>query len=133
WMFGGPIIGIYASRLNTSRTLLIITPILAFLTLSPVIYLTFLEIGVVLVLLFMTGFFSGGQLLTFSKAVILNPPYAKGSAIASVNFIVMLGGAIAQPFVGYLLDLSGQNYQTSLVCFPLSLLLASVLSVFIKK
>ena len=68
-----------------------------------------------------------------------------GTVFAAINMIVTLGGVIFQPLVGTLLDYfshnqvvngehvySVQNYQLALSVLPASLLLVTVLALFIR-
>ena len=81
----------------------------------------------------------------YSLAIELNNPIAKGTAVAFTNFMVFLGSASIQPFVGFLLDTvwngtmsagvplySASDYKAALVCFPISVLLAFICAFFLR-
>jgi sugar phosphate permease len=58
-----------------------------------------------LVVLFLTGTFSGAQVLYFTVASINSPKHAAATTIGFTNAFVMVSGLIFQPLLGYILDL----------------------------
>ncbi len=146
WMVGGPLIGTYSDKLSQRKPLLLFSLVMSLLFLSTILYLNSLPPLLLFFLLFFLGFFSSGQLLQYSIAIESNPHEAKGTAIAFTNFLTMLGGALAQPLVGLLLDLnqtankitsisyySSSDYKTALTVFPSLLFTSIVLNLFIKE
>ena len=106
----------------------------------------YINIYVVYLLLFLVGFFSSAELLSFSLAIELNTFKAKATAAAFTNLIVSLGDAIFQPLVGFLLDYNWDgtmaegirvyklvDYQIALSCLPMTLILSFILLFFIKE
>ena len=90
--------------------------------------------------LILTGFFAGAQAITFAIAVEQHANYCKATAVAFVNFFVMLGGFILQPLFGALLDMTSNtdaytagNYRTALVLLPISLALGTILCRYLKE
>jgi MFS family permease len=68
---------------------------------------------------FLIGFFSSAQALVFALARETTKQRMAGTAIAITNMIVMLGGALFQPLVGFLLDLiSGVHAAGNLNLYP---------------
>ncbi len=146
WAIGGPLVGHISDRMKQRKPFLLFFPLLAFLVLMPVIYLQKLPVVWIYSLLFFVGAFSSAQILHFTVAIETNTPQSKGTAIAFTNFITMIGGAILQPFIGYLLDLNwngtitndipvyaARDWQIAMSCFPISFLLAFVCTLFIKE
>ncbi len=101
---GCPLFGHLSDLYHHKKDLLRIGALLTLIVFFPVIYFK-LPVFLVFILLFLVGFFSGSQLLTYSLAIDINHPIAKGSAAAFTNFMVFLGSAIYQPFTGLLLDM----------------------------
>jgi len=144
---GGPIIGVISDRIKKRKPLLFIGCIGALICIVPLIYSGGLAPWVIFVLFFLIGFFSAAELLNFPLAVELNTVEAKGSAIAVTNFVVAIGASVMQPLVGYFLDMSagsiriGRNtdiytaadYKTALIVFPISLVLAVIVFLFLKE
>lgn len=141
----GPFIGIFSDRQKKRKPLLLLTTFLTFLSVLALIYTPNLPVWSIFALFFISGAFSGGQLLCYSLAIELNNPIAKGTAVAFTNFMVFLGSASIQPFVGFLLDTvwngtmsagvplySASDYKAALVCFPISVLLAFICAFFLR-
>jgi MFS family permease len=121
-----------------------------------IIYIVFLFVPLVLcdvglytsfILVFLVGFATGAQVLTFACAKNSVSAELTGTTLAVTNALVMFVGAIFQPVLGVLLDFfwSGQYddkgirlyeiscFQKTLLVLPLFLLVALVLSFFIKE
>ena len=75
-----------------------------------------------------------------------NPPEISGTSIAFANCLIMLGGVIFQPLVGYLLQAhwlgkvingvpvySAENYISALYTLPIALLCSGLLALMIKE
>lgn len=94
-------------------------------------------------LLFLLGFFSGGQALVFVVAAESLPSKISGMATGMTNAILMAGGALHNPLVGYILDHCKGGAQTICVytiadyqrafcslsfCFVLSLIISFLIN-----
>ncbi len=145
WAFGGPILGIYSDKLQKKKQLLLLSTLIALCFMSLIIYVK-LPFFVLYLFLFLVGFMSSTQLLNFSYSIDVNPIEVKGTAAAFTNFIVVIGTATLQPFVGYLLDLNWTGtmdgtlrlyspfaYTFAMSVFPLSLLISLFFISFLKK
>lgn len=146
WAVGGPLIGFLSDRIGEKKTLLLISSFLGAVLMGLLILIPNLPIFLLFTLLFFVGFVSSGQLLNFGYSIDINPEFAKGTATAFTNFMIMAGGAIAQPFIGFLLDYnwggeiangvhiySPETYKIAMLFFPLSFVVAFVLGLFLKK
>jgi sugar phosphate permease len=69
-----------------------------------VFYLPNIPFKVMLVILFVGGFASGGQILYFAAAKENNPHHISGTVVGFTNFFVMVSGLVFQPLLGFLLD-----------------------------
>ncbi len=98
------------------------------------------------VCLFGFGFACGAQVLTFAVAREVSSRRIAGTAVAFNNMLVMLGGVVFQPIIGWLLGFfwSGNilkgvaqysyfNYAFALSLLPLGLILAFILTLFMKE
>lgn len=145
WAIGGPLIGIYSDKIQQKRKIFLIATFIALCFMSLIVYMK-LPLLLLYAFLFLVGFMSATQLLNFSYCIDVNPIEVKGSAAAFTNFIVVIGTAIFQPLVGYLLDLhwtggmeegirtySSAAYTFAMTIFPLTLLLAIFFGFFLKK
>ncbi len=146
WIVGGPLVGHLSDRFKTRRPFLKLCSLLGGLTLLPVILFMDFPPYLIFILLPLVGVFSSAELLNFSYAIDLHPEKATGSAVAFTNFVIMMGAAIFQPLVGWLLDFfwdgkymgiikdySHNDYKLSMICFPLCFFIAFILSFFLKE
>jgi MFS family permease len=146
WAFGGPIFGWLSDHTGKRKPALVIANIAAFILFSLVIYLP-APVWVIGVLLFIYGFFLSGFLVVFSLVREINPMRYSATSIGFVNTLNMLGGAIAQPLIGKILDAtdkshtvikhtvvySAHSYAIALAVLPLLLLLATLCLPWIKE
>jgi predicted MFS family arabinose efflux permease len=98
-------------------------------------------------IVFLIGFLTGAQTISFTCAKNSVTSEFSGTALALTNCIIMLVGAIFQPLLGVLLDFfwngkvkeSGVRiydidcYNHALLVIPVCLMLAYLLSVFVKE
>lgn len=121
WAVGGPLMGSIAGnmRSNSSRYLLIAgSAFLGAICLSMMLYWPKFFINYLRWLLFFLGLFSSVQVIIFDIVKSAYPQRILGSAFAITNLIVMLGGVISQPILGYLLDnFSNTSHSTGLTTF----------------
>jgi len=142
---GGPSIGWISDKMGSRKSMLLLFNFLTFCSFVPLIYIISLPTYLIFLLLFLTGFFIGGQLLTYPFAIESNPIKVKATAAAFINTIVFFGGSILQPLLGYLLDFhwsgemvngipeySVENYQFSLTVFPILLVISFIIILFLK-
>jgi MFS family permease len=146
WLIGGPAIGFFSDYYKTRKLLIMASIVLTLVCLVPILYFTSMPIVMLYLLLFFLGFFSSGELLNFTLATELHHAHVKGAAIAFTNCIVSFGSGLIQPIIGLFLDFSWtgrkiegapayspQDYQKAFMILPILLLLAFVLSLFIKE
>lgn len=146
WGVGAPIVGWLCDLVKNKSVLLTIGSILAALAISMVLYLPNLHHLAIIGLLFLYGCFCSAEILVFILAKESCEHHLSGTAFAMVNMVVMFGGALFQPLVGQLLDLtwSGQivngmrvysveHYKIALSFLPLCLVFSAILTFFIKS
>lgn len=67
------------------------------------------SLGIMGIILFCLGFFSGGQILIFAVAAESDPLRRVGMATGITNALLMAGGALHNPLVGWLLQAFSHN------------------------
>ncbi len=145
WIIGGPLVGKWSDKLKRRKPFLLTFSLLAFTFLLPIIWVTEMSVFTTYFLLFLVGFFSSAEILHFTMAIEISP-CSKATAVAFTNFITMLGGALLQPLIGFLLDffevgpsldsLGGYSiatWQITMTLFPLAFLLCFVVNLFLKE
>lgn len=143
---GAPLFPFLCQRLNAYKAPVFISAFGALICLAIVFYVPYLPLWLLTFLLFLGGFFLGGQFLAFSMTCALNPLSASGTAGGFHNMMCMLSGVIFQPFIGWLLDYSwngkmlngiraydSMDYAFALSSISISLLLACFVVFLIKE
>ena len=146
WAVGGPIAGWFSDFIRNRRLPLIIGAIFTGIVISIIFYVPGLSKTALFILLFLFGIASSAQSIVFAVAKESSPLHLSGIAIAFTNMLVMLGGALLQPIVGWLLDLrwggevinqlrvySPDSYHFALFAIPAGALLAVVILCFMKE
>lgn len=143
---GGPIWGYWSDYISSRRIPLIIGSILAaivayFLVATP----ENLSVTVLYFLLFLFGVFSSAEVIVFAVGNDVSRPSVTATAVAFINMLVMVGGAVLQPVIGLLLDhynrLSPghmlttpiENYSKALLVLPVGYALAAALAFALKE
>lgn len=146
WAVGGPLVGILSDRFNTRILPMAIFSLIAAVCIAAVIYLPFFSYQSLCWMLFAYGLFCSAEIVVFAFGKEHAPDDCAGTAIAVVNMLVMMSGALLQPSVGYLLewfwlgnfDHHGIRiyqlivYQKALAVLPIGLVIASALTYFLK-
>ncbi|MCD6055316.1 MAG: hypothetical protein K0R12_278 [Gammaproteobacteria bacterium] len=144
---GGPLHGFLSNWIGRRRPIMLAGALGACMSLSTLIYLPeLLQPWMIPTSLFLLGFFSVTMLLCFALNSEIHPKEISGTVIAFTNMLVMLGGTLFQPLIGYLLDAhwktvikegayhySIHDYQMAFVLLPICQLLGVVLLYFIRE
>jgi len=147
WAVGGPISGWISDFIKRRRLPMTVGSLMAFVLITVVIYAPHFPTFMLYPLLFAFGLFSSAQVIVFAVACDYSSPKAAGTAIAFTNFLVMLGGMIVQPLIGYLLDFSAgaaaaaqenylysvHDYRIALAILPAGLLISFILTFFLQE
>ncbi|HVY53785.1 MAG TPA: MFS transporter [Gammaproteobacteria bacterium] len=147
WAVGSPFIGWFSDIIKHRRSLLIFGALGTALTFWALLFLPYnTPVWTFKTLLFLVGIFSSSQILVFPIARELSSSALAATSLAFTNFLVMIGGVILQPGVGYLLQLKwdGQMinnvpvyslhaYQFSLSALTIAALLAAFIGLFTRE
>jgi len=143
---GSPLLGWLSDRLESRRFALILSAALGLASTLVLLYLPGLSYGWTPFVLFVLGLGAGGQTVSFAVVKENNPPELVGTASGFNNLSVLIGGALFQPLVGYLLQhthsghrvgevsvYSMASYQKALLVMPLCFLGSLVVAAFLIK
>lgn len=146
WAFAGPLWGILSNRIGRRKPPMYCAAIGGLLTSSLIILCPIQSKLLMQVLLFLFGIFSAGFLPAFALAKEVCDQNYVATALSFMNMMNMVGIAIVQPAVGFILDSrwSGQmvdnvrvycvsDYQTALAILPLGMLVALLLMPMIRE
>lgn len=146
WAVGSPIGGWISDYLSRRKPTMIVGSIGALISILLFLYANDLSLWTSGFLLFCFGFFSSGFLPVFSLIREINPPQVNASAMGFTNTLNMVGGAVLQPFVGWMLDHLWQgnmqhgvriyalsSYDLALSILPVLIIIALVILPFVKE
>ncbi len=146
WALAGPLWGIYSNRIGLRKPPLYYGCVGALVTSSLIIFGSLQNKFLMQVLLFTFGLFSAGFLPAFALVKELCNQKYVATALSFMNMMNMVGIAIVQPAVGFILDglWSGQmshhvriytvsNYQIALAILPIGMLVALLLLPMIRE
>ncbi len=153
---GAPLMGYISDRLERRKFPMFIGAAGAALVMMTILYFPGLEESHIQILMFLLGLLYSAQAIVFAVGRELSPGEAAGTAMAITNMIVMLGAMLLQPLVGYLLDFSltsrtsgaalsavaidnvnkiysMADYQFALSVIPFGIVIAALLTLFLKE
>lgn len=144
---GSPVLGWFSDRIESRRIALALSSVLGLAATLAILYWPNLSYGWAYFVLFVLGLGAGGQTVSFAVVKENNPANLVGTASGFNNLAVLIGGALFQPLVGYLLQRSGsshavdglyvysvESYQMALLIMPLCFLASLLIAVlFIKE
>ncbi len=132
---GAPLYATISSKFQSFTKVMQASALLSLLFFCLAVYLPTLPFALFLCTLFCCGLSLSGQFLAYTVACRINPAQAEGSACGFHNAMCMISGVIAQPLMGWILDLlwNGHmvegvrhflpsNYQMAFAVIPLALL-----------
>lgn len=147
WAIGGPLAGWLSDKIKRRRLPLTIGSFVAAILIALVVYLPSFPPLLVYPVLFVFGLFSSVQVIVFALSCDYTVSKASGTAVAITNTLVMFGGMIFQPFIGYMLDwahgsscatcevvvYNAHDYRMALLVLPVGLVLSVILTFFVKE
>lgn len=146
WVVGSPLFGMISDRIKRRKPSMILGSYGVLITLSIILFVPHLPLFILGTLLFAFGFFSSGFLPSFSIIREINPHRLNATSIGFMNTFNMLTGAILQPLVGLILDLtwhgtmnngireySVSSFHKGLILLPLGVVIAIITLPFIKE
>jgi MFS family permease len=105
WAIGSPLQAFIYKLLKSVRRCFLIESLLAAICISLAMIFIHSDLLLLEALLFLFGFFCSVEVLCFSVAVQWVHTTSAATAVAVINFFIMLSGMIFQPFVSELLNL----------------------------
>lgn len=156
FIIGAPLMGYISDRLARRKFPMLFGAAGAAVLMMVILYIPGLSESNIQYLMFFLGLLYSAQAIVFAVGRELSPGEAAGTAMAITNMIVMLGAMFLQPLVGHLLDFSlskhvgdaaitgttvsnlqrlysVDDYQFALSIIPLGILIAAILTFFLKE
>jgi MFS family permease len=143
---GSPLLGWFSDRIESRRAALALSAVLGLIATLILLYCPGLSYGWTYCVCFVLGLGAGGQTVSFAVVKENNPQDLVGTASGFNNLSVLIGGAIFQPFVGYVLQHSDSwhlvngvhvysvvSYQKALLVMPLCFFASLIISLFVIR
>jgi MFS family permease len=131
---GAPLLGWLSDKKSMRKMPMFLGGALCAFSMGMLLLAPWMPFWLTVLFLISSGFFAGAQAITFAVAVEQHSSSCKATAVAFVNFFVMLGGFILQPAFGAVLDLTSTSdsytagdYRLALILLPISLTLGTFL------
>lgn len=145
WVIGCPLAGFISDHIKRRIAPLMVGAVVAFVDVCLLIFIPNLSMTALCALCFVLGVFGSVQVLVFAIGRESSPKRIAGTAIALTNMLVMMGGVIFQPVVGWFLDLnwtgemangirvySAQDFQTAMLVLPAGILVSFIIMWFVR-
>lgn len=146
WAIGGPIAGWLSDLQKKRKPIMMLSALASCIIISVIIYANNLPTFLLFALLFLYGIANTGVATSYALSSEINMPSVTGTSIAFANMASVIIGSSFQPLIGAVLDSSWDGkmlngapiysltaYQNALHILPLCLILALVVSFFIKE
>ncbi len=143
---GSPLLGWFSDWIKNRRVALILSAVFGLVATLLLLYWPELTKNEAYFVLFLLGLGASGQTVSFAVVQENNTKEYVGTASGFNNLSVLIGGAIFQPMVGYILEhqhsvsmvnnlpvYSIASYQTALVVMPLCFLGSLLIAAFALK
>jgi len=136
---GGPINGLISDKFKNRTKPIKYGGVLAAIMMTLLLFVDGQPLSLLYIEALLLGLLYSVQVIVFAIGKESSPTWAAGSAIAIINMLVMLGGVVFQPLIGYILELgwnhtvvneipvyAATDYHRAAYIFPVALLLAPV-------
>ena len=103
---GGPVWGLLSDRMGRRKPVLLAGGLLALAAIVAAVYLPGLPFAAFQVCVFLSGFGGSAMATAYALGREQNDPRSAATALGLINMCTVMSGAVSQPVVGLLLDLS---------------------------
>jgi MFS family permease len=141
-----PAIGWLSDFIGRRCILMTICALVGVIAMTVAIFITNIPITILYFLMFLIGFASAGQTLSFALVKDNNSPCTNGAANGFNNMVVVAGALLFQPLIGKILDMCWQgtmkngvhtyslySYQIAFSMLAICYFLAAFISIFLIK
>lgn len=145
-IFGSPIMGWLSDRLGVRRRPMVIGALCSLAVISLLMMLGQLNLYILMALFLLLGFVTSTQVISYPTVAESNPRALTATCVSVVSISAISGGAIFEPFFGWLLDIhwsgamdanirhySPADFQFAMWLFPCAILVALIAIAFLRE
>lgn len=145
-IIGSPTMGWLSDRMASRKLPMRVGAIMAFMLIIMLIYMGTIKFFPMLFLFFALGFITSAQIISYPLVAESNTKLLTATAVSVVSISAISGGAIFEPFFGWLVDMhhhlvtgnnltgySSGDFQFALWLFPITFAIAIAVSLLIKE
>jgi MFS family permease len=145
-LIGGPLFGFISDHYRVRKPPMFAGLLLCFVAMSVLLLNENLGFSSIALLLFLIGLGSSAQILAYPVVSDSNPAALVGSAMGIASALIMAGGAIIQPLIGWLIEsqwdgresfgmplFTAANYNYAFWIMPIAIVIAAVFVLSIRE
>jgi MFS family permease len=138
-MLGSPVIGFISDKVGKRKLPMQVGALFSLLLILIIILYDTHSFILLMGLYFALGLLTSTQMLTYPTVVENNSKTISSSATSVISMLCMVGGAVAQPIFGYILNMNvstaavGENFKMAMWLLPLAFIIAFSAVSFIKE
>lgn len=139
-IFGSFVVGWFSDRICRRKLPMILCAVGALITMIILLYTSNLSLRTAYVMMFLLGFFSSGNVIAYAYGHDIRPPGSAGISLGFINTCLIVGSALSQFFIGWLLErISASSaytlvdYRYALTSVVVALIIAFFAACFLKE
>ena len=145
-ILGSPLLGWLSDTMKKRKPIMIVCGLISMVLILMIRYWNLPAFSTMLILFLLLGFFTSSQVISYPVITESNPLALTGSALGMASVIIMAGGAVFQPLMGYLLDwhwtglkvagiplYSIHDYHFAFMIFPITFVISIIFSFIIRE
>ncbi len=145
-IIGCPIVGMLSDRLGKRRMPMIVGAILSLIVMFAIMLTPNLTFWPLLILFLLLGIFTSAQIIAYPAIAESNPKALTGTATGLASVLIMGGGAVFQPFFGWLMGLhwngliengvriySHADFFRGMAIMPIAFIIGLIAALFIRE
>lgn len=145
-IIGAPTFGYISDKLHLRKVPMLLGLIICLISVIILLKSSSLSVISLAILFYLIGFGSSSQVIAYPTVTESNPIALTGSALSLASTIIMAGGAIFQPLIGYMLEknwdkamynglpkYTPNDYDCAFWVVPASIVIAGIIVWFIRE
>lgn len=145
-IFGAPAFGWFSDHIGRRVLPMVVGAILSLMVFLVLMFVPDLSLTSIIILFFLIGFVTSSQVLSYPTIAELNPTALTGTAISVDSVLIMVSGAIFQPFFGWVMSLNwdhtmvnnapvyaAHDFFNAMLIMPIAFVVGLVIAFMIKE